>query len=251
MDSDTFRFNLDADIEKSTKGGESLRIIRGYASNDSEDRQGETLLQKGLDISNFVNYGFLNYDHDNSKILGYPLPSTNVDDKGLYVEGALLKGVPLADDIWNLAIALKKSQAPRRIGFSIEGKVVQRDGSKILKAKIYNVAITTNPVNATCTWEAMVKSFKGGEILDKALSAGYEVNPLEMTGGDVFREEDLEKQLHNLSYVIGDEANKKILKQKLSNKKSISKSELILYLQLTKGWSYDQSVNFYTNNIIQ
>src|SRR6185312_16676912 len=156
-----FRFFLEADLAKSSDT-EDRRIIRGYASTESEDRQGESLVQKGLDISDFVNHGYFNYDHDNSIIMGYPFASKcRVDDKGLWVEGELLKGIPEADRMWDLAIALKKSNAPRKVGFSIEGKVINREGNKILKAKIYNVAVTANPVNTTCSWDAVVKSFNG------------------------------------------------------------------------------------------
>lgn len=243
-----FKFYLEADITKSTDT-EEHRLIRGYASTAASDRQGESLVQKGLDISDFINHGYFNYDHDNSIILGYPIAkSCRVDDHGLWVEGELLKGVPEADRIWNLALALKKSKAPRKVGFSVEGKVLQRDGGRILKAKIYNVAITTNPVNTTCSWEAVVKSFNGASdedlVLNKALEAGYEVNPTEMEGGGVFRKEDLEDDLHNLSYVMDNEENKKILKQKLSTKKSLSVRELTLYLQITKGWSRAECQDF-------
>lgn len=245
---DNLKFFIGADIAKS-EDGENRRLIRGYASTADEDRQGESLLQKGLDISDFLNHGYFNYDHDNSIILGYPHQTCRVDDKGLYVEGELFKGIDMADRIWDLALAIKKSNAPRRVGFSVEGKVLEREGNRIRKAKIYNVAITTNPVNTNCTWEAVVKSFNGMEDLaldrvNKALEAGYETNPLEMEGGDVFRKESLDKELHNLSYVIGDEENKKILKQKLSTKKSMSPNELSLYMYLTKGWSHKETMDF-------
>ena len=199
-----------------------------------------------------MRHGWFNYDHDNSIILGYPVDGCRVDDKGFWVEGELLKGIPVADRIWDLAIALKKSNAPRKVGFSVEGKVLERDGGRIVKAKIYNVAITVNPVNTTCSWEAIVKSFNGTaalEPMNKALEAGHEVNPLELEGGGVFRKEDLEKDLHNLSYVIGDDEKKKILKQKLSTKKSMSTDELSLYLHLTQGWSRQQSMDFIANHI--
>jgi hypothetical protein len=249
---DLFKFRLDADVVKSEGADEGRRFIRGYASTETEDRQGETLVQKGLDISDFMRHGWFNYDHDNSIILGYPVDGCRVDDKGFWVEGELLKGIPVADRIWDLAIALKKSNAPRKVGFSVEGKVLERDGGRIVKAKIYNVAITVNPVNTTCSWEAIVKSFNGTAALEpvsKALEAGHEVNPLELEGGGVFRKEDLEKDLHNLSYVIGDEEKKKILKQKLSTKKSMNTNELALYLHLTQGWSRDQSMDFIANHI--
>jgi phage head maturation protease len=248
---DRFSFNIDMDIEKSEESS-SARLIRGYASTEDEDRQGEHMVQKGLDISDFINHGYFNYDHDNSIILGYPHNTCKVDNNGFWVEGELLKGIPQADRIWELAIALKKSNAPRKVGFSVEGKVIQRDGSKILKAKIYNVAITTNPVNTSCSWEAVVKSFSGAEhipTINKALEAGYEVNPDNMEGGEVFRKESLEKDLHNLSYVIDNDENKKILKQKLKTKKSMSTNELIVYLQLTKGWSISQARDFIAKHI--
>lgn len=244
-----FKVFLPCDIAKS-EGSEEHRYIRGYASTEAEDRQGESLVQKGLDISDFVNHGFFNYDHDNSIILGYPIADKcHVDDKGLWVEGELFKGIPEADRIWELALAIKKSNAPRKVGFSVEGKVLQRDGGRVLKAKIYNVAITTNPVNTTCSWEAVVKSFNGKEEvnfdrLDKALEAGYETNPEDLEGGGAFRKESLDKDLKNLSYVIGDDGKKKILKEKLEYKKSLSHNEIALYMMLTKGWSLGQAEDF-------
>lgn len=249
----SFRFFLEADIAKSEEA-EQRRIIRGYASTAHEDRQGESLVQKGLDISDFVNHGYFNYDHDNSIIMGYPYSDKcHIDDHGLWVEGELLKGIPEADRMWNLALALKKSNAPRRVGFSVEGKVLKRDGGQILKAKIYNIAITANPVNTTCSWEAVAKSFAAVEddtvLMGKSLEAGHEVNPLDMEGGEVFRKESLEKDLHNLSYVMGDDSKKKLLKQKLSTKKSLSTNEIALYLHLTKGWSHDRSIEFIQKHI--
>lgn len=244
---DSFKFLLDADVVKSDEAkSDAPWVIRGYASTETEDRQGETLMQKGLDISDFMNHGWFNFDHDNSIIVGYPTAGCRVDNHGLWVEGELLKGVPQAERMWNLAVALKKSNAPRRVGFSIEGKVLERDGNRIVKAKIYNIAITANPVNTTCSWEAVVKSFGG---LEKALEAGHPVNPLESEGGEVFAKESLAKDLHNLSYVIGDEENKKILKQKLSTKKSLTTSETALYLHLTKGWSHEQCMSFINDHI--
>lgn len=239
------RFFIGADILKSGEDDQK-RIIRGYASTEDGDRQGETLVQKGLDITDFVNHGYFNFDHDNSIIMGYPYPTCKIDERGLYVEGELLKGIPEADRLWNLAIALKKSNAPRQVGFSVEGKVLERDGNRILKAKIYNIALTTNPVNTNCSWEAIVKSFNPNsgtllDSLDKSLEAGYEVNPTETEGGGVFRKESLEKDLHNLSYVIDNDANKKILKERLSTKKSLTDNELIVYLQLVKGLSRDDA----------
>ena len=94
------------DLCKSSSG-EQIRRIRGYASNTHKDRQDESIIQKGLDISDFLNFGWFNYDHDNTKLLGYPdKEKTGIDANGFFVEGTLLKGVPLADHIWEVAVAL-------------------------------------------------------------------------------------------------------------------------------------------------
>lgn len=245
---DTFRFSMNADIIKSDS--EERRLIGGYASTQVSDRQGEELIQKGLDISDFVDYGYFNYDHDNSIILGYPLPTCRVDDIGFWVEGEILKGMPASDKIWELAKALSKSKAPRKIGFSVEGKVLERTGTRITKAKIYNVAITTNPVNTTCTWDILVKSFNGQGGIAKALEAGHTINPEDMQGGEVFVDESLEDDLHKLSYVIDDEEKKKFLRERLSKKKSLTQGELVVYLQLVKGWSQIQAKDFIRKHIV-
>ena len=163
---DDLGFSMPIDIEKSQKTQEMR--IRGIASTPDTDRQSESVVQDGLDISEFVNYGYFNFDHDNSKILGYPdKERTKIEKSVFYVEGKLLD-TPLSRRIWETAVALKKSQAPRKLGLSIEGKVLDRDPKgKILKAKVYNVAITSTPVNPNATWEALVKSMTAdtGEAL--------------------------------------------------------------------------------------
>lgn len=235
-----FSFNLPVDIIKSGDSDSEWRI-GGYASTSTEDRQGDEIIQKGLDFSDFVNYGWFNYDHDNSKILGYPdKRKCKVDKNGFYVEGILLKGKELVREIWETALALKKTGDNRKLGFSVEGKVEKRDNSgKIVKAKIYNVAITANPVNCTCTWDALVKSFTESN-LNKALEAGYG----DSSGSNLIPE-SLESAFKTLALVIGDDEESKEqmgkLKKRLENRQDISKSELILYFQLTKGLSFDDA----------
>lgn len=243
---DDFRFCLPVDVVKSGSSPDVSEMrIGGYASTASEDRQGDEILQKGLDYSDFVNFGWLNYDHDNSKIVGYPdKDKCRVDSRGFYVEGVLLKGIELAEHIWETAIALKKSGAPRKLGFSVEGKILRRNSlGKIVKAKVYNVAVTANPVNSTCTWDALVKSFTSDQSeIEKAMEAGYGDG-----SGSALIPESLESAFKTLSYVIGDDAEAKqhmiALKQKLNKKKEITKSELTLYFQLTKGLSFADSVS--------
>lgn len=245
-----FNFYLPAEIDIcKSDDNEGERRIRGYASNEFRDRQDELIVQKGLDISNFVNFGWFNYDHKNDCILGYPdKEKTKITKKGFYVEGTLLKGVPLADKMWNLALSLKKSNAPRKLGFSVEGKILKRsDSGKILKAEIYNVAITPNPVNPTATWEAVCKSFNDEEeedfvteeSIDKS-EAGYEVKINEENNGSSLKKESLETSFKKVAALNDDtdeaKERKKNLRESLINK-SLDVNEAILYLQVYKGLS--------------
>lgn len=242
---DLFKFFVDADVDIQKSNKEGKRIIQGYASTPTQDRQGESLVQKGLDITDFVNFGYLNYDHDNSIILGYPTENTHIDEKGLWVEGELLKGIPMADQIWELALALKKSNAPRRLGFSVEGKVIERRGSQILKAKIYNCAITPNPVNTDATWEAVVKSFDPKSDIDvtKGLEAGYATTPETQVDGGALRRESIESNLKVLAENLENHNYWQKVKRSLANGGNCSTADMVVYLQLSKGLSRQQAID--------
>ena len=238
---------FEADIAKSSEG-QGERYIKGYASTPELDRQNEEVLQKGLDISEFIQYGWFNYNHDNSKIIGYPdKQNTRIDSKGFYVEGSLIKGIPLAEQVWELAKALQKSNAPRKLGFSIEGKIINKgEQGQISKAKVYNVAITPNPVNPNATWEVLAKSFASdASPLIKAMEAGYETNIGDTNNGGVLKAESLESAFSILSETIDDDgkAEKKMEELRgLLDKKVLTNSEVILYLQLYQGLSRKQAL---------
>lgn len=243
---DIFKFYVEADVDivKSESSG-GRRIIQGYASTPSVDRQGESLVQKGLDISDFVKHGWLNYDHDNTIILGYPTENTRIDERGLWVEGELFKGVPMADRIWELAVALKKSNAPRRLGFSVEGKILERRGNQIIRAKIYNCALTPNPVNPEATWEAVVKSFRPDEDgnIVKALEVGYPTSPENQVNGGAFAKEDLESNLKVLAENLENRDFWNRIKTHLANGGKVTTNEMVVYLQLSKGLSRSQALD--------
>lgn len=242
--SDLFKFFVDADIDVKKSEQEGRRLIQGYASTPAEDRQGESLVQKGLDITDFVQHGWFNYDHDNSIILGYPTENTHIDERGLWVEGELLKGIPMADHIWDLAVALKKSNAPRRLGFSVEGKVIERKGNRIIKAKIYNCAITPNPVNTEATWEAVVKSFRhNDDFVGKSMEAGYATTPDTQTGGGALRTESLEADIKRLAQNLDNHNFWEKVRRNLANGDTVSKAEMVVYLQLSKGLSRQQALD--------
>jgi hypothetical protein len=52
---------------------------------------------------------------------------------------------------------LERSGSSRKVGFSIQGKIMRREGNSILKCWLQDVAITASPVN-THTWAEVVKS---------------------------------------------------------------------------------------------
>lgn len=137
---------------------EPKRIIEGVASTEDTDLQDEIVRQNGIDFSYFLKYGYYNNDHkpgfDNK--VGQPLEA-KITSKGLWTKGFLFKNHKIADSIWELANSLESSQSTRKLGFSIQGKVLRRQGKTILKCWIQDIAITAAPIN-TNTWLDVVKS---------------------------------------------------------------------------------------------
>ncbi len=162
---DTFNFWVPAEIVKADPAakGDSKRRIRGIASTESKDLEGETIDLSGISLDYFTTKGVFNDDHKQevSAIVGEPT-SAKITKDGLFVEGILYKGKDSADKIWEHFNSLEQSGAKRRLGFSIEGKVLARKGSTITRCWLKNIAITAHPVNSA-TWAEIAKSFKGAE----------------------------------------------------------------------------------------
>jgi hypothetical protein len=138
------------------------RFIQGYASTPAWDSDGESVIKSGLDITYYVNQGWLNWMHNNSPnhVIGIPVYS-KIDHKGFFTKGMLFNN-DMATHVWNLANELKELGHPRKLGYSIEGKVLARSAinkAKIVKAKVTNVAVTHIPVNTEATFEVVTKSF--------------------------------------------------------------------------------------------
>lgn len=196
LEQDTFTVCLPdcCDILKAERGETgpdgSDRKIGGYCSTQDMDRQDEIVLARGLDFSEFVNHGYFNDNHkpDTTASLGWPTLARLDKGERWWTEGFLWKSgtYKLADDIWSLAKAMRDSGSPRRLGFSIEGKVKQRNGqNRIVRAIVRHVAITASPVNTRCTWNILAKAFAPLDQVQKALTASC-------AGGAVMRPESLE-----------------------------------------------------------
>lgn len=197
-------------FSESSKDDHNSRKIVGIMSSEREDRQGESVIARGLDFSDFLKSGHFNDNHSQSTsaIVGYPENVKFHDDLGLLksdlsgspgwtCNGYVLKGTKRADDIWELAKALENIP-DKKLGFSIEGKVIRRSDKRIEKARIRNIAITNCPVNTDATWGLLTKSFIDEDIAMKAMSAGYASSVATQSGGGALRTEDLDSDVKEI-----------------------------------------------------
>ncbi|AMQ66591.1 head maturation protease [Bacillus phage Shbh1] len=251
LDKQTGRFDIFApidisnSIEKSNKNpNDKSWYVKGYATTPDLDLQEDIIDPKGIEISHFLQHGYLNYEHyqgDEYKI-GAPTDGTHVDDVGLYVEGKLYKHNPYAKSIWDLANNIAKSGIDRKLGFSIEGFARKRndeDPRIIEKCYITNVAITTNPANPQATWDAILKTFV----------TGHGITPETQVDGAALRAESFARSLYNLSFTYKaceDPTEFKELWKEigsyLDSMDRYSHECAIMYLQLSKGYSRKEAI---------
>ena len=150
-----FKFWCPVEISKAKdKDGKEVMRLGGIASTMDKDADGEFLDPSGFDISDFKKSGVVNWHHQakNSPatIIGEPRKA-EVRKDGFYVETDLYPTSELAREVYELAEVLQKDSKTRRLGYSIEGSVIERDiqNPKIIKqAKITGLAITHMPKNA-------------------------------------------------------------------------------------------------------
>jgi hypothetical protein len=164
-------------FEKADAEAGRHKRIGGIITTESKDRQGEIILQKGLDFTDFLTYGWYNDNHSKktTDILGYPekvqffqkgqrLPDGSTSPAaGHWAEGYLLD-TEAASKVWELGCSLQKSG--RRLGYSVEGSIDKRIGPNrktIAKARVKNVAITNSPVNSDSRLETLAKSLMAVE----------------------------------------------------------------------------------------
>ena len=220
---DTFRFIVPADLEKG-KDGEWK--IRGLASTERVDQQGETIIQKGIDLTPIdKKKGIINFDHlkGPENTIGL-LDGYKRTEKGLFIEGRLFKNHTKAKAVREIMESLSEGDRGR-VGLSVEGRIMERDPlnpTVIRKCQISAVAVTLNPVNAD-TYADIVKSMNAAEsleidseeqlgqndsseptftvtqvmaIVQKALSvgAGSAGPPSAKTGGDALQPSDMKAE---------------------------------------------------------
>lgn len=225
FNNDTFNFFVPIELEKSGTGKSEKMKIKGIASTGDKDSQDETLIPSGFDLKRFIDQGFLNYNHlsksDPSMIVGEPTVAKITRDGKLYIEGDLYADSPLAKKVWDLGKMLEKSGSKRRLGFSIEGRAVERDilDPKIVrKAEITGCAITPTPVNTNTLME-LVK----GNVTEIYKPVTYEFSK-SLEGTDIIME-GVDKET-NTYYCINKDLD--IISKSMDsvNTKAITKEDL-------------------------
>lgn len=174
-----FNFFLPIDFEKAKdRKGKEIMKIKGIASTPEVDSEGEILEPVGFDLSRFLKIGYLNYNHlaknDASKIIGEPTLAKVTPKGELYVEGILYNDHALAKSVWDLANTLESNGSNRRIGFSIEGRSLERDPmnpKRITKALLTGLAITPTPVNGS-TYLEICKGQQKEDYIDLEFDEG-------------------------------------------------------------------------------
>lgn len=197
---DTFKFYMPVSTWEKSDDEHGMRI-GGIVSTDGLDRQGERVVQDGLDFNPFVESGWFNDNHGQrtADVLGYPtsvcrvkkgqpLPNGEISDcNGWWAEGYLLN-TDEGRRIYALAQSLTGAGS-RRLGFSIEGKVTARDrkdNKRIVRAEVRNVAVTHCPVNTDTHLHALAKALTAGSaITNPGASAG---------GGFALRTESMDRK---------------------------------------------------------
>lgn len=160
-------FSLFAPFDIVEKGSEekddNKGRIQGVASTNAMDADGEVVHQDGIDWSFFMEKGFISLEHPLGigNIIGTPVEVSRKNISG--VDSTIIKADLFLDDpsgkaVFKKAKMLKSAGGDRRLGFSIEGRCLERRGNEILKAKVHSVAVSAVPKNPHSYFEPIMAS---------------------------------------------------------------------------------------------
>ncbi len=209
-----------SDIEKASKQTGSKRydnmMIEGLASDPTKDTDEETLMPNGYVIDRFLKYGFLNYDHrskdDPKYFIGEPVEA-KVNDNKFFVKAKLYKDNEVARNLYDTMLTLKKSGSTRKVGFSIEGKALERDiqnPKKITKALITGLAATLNPKNSN-SYADIVKGEQSEDYIEYAYASNL-LEKSEANGGKMTYLVDIMDEAKGIRYTIDEDLKLKVTK---------------------------------------
>lgn len=172
--SSNFRVYLPLTLDKAGDTENGWKI-KGLASTEDVDLQGEVVKQNGLDISPIKQgRGWINYNHSNDPedMVG-KLDGADLTNKGLFVEGYLFKKHKKAQNLYAIMNSLEDKDQ-HALKLSIEGQILKRTGKNnkvIASAKVDKVAMTFDPIN-TNTYVELCKA-----ITDKNKEWNMDVAP--------------------------------------------------------------------------
>lgn len=163
MSAQNIFFNLDTmTIEKShgePAKGKNFKI-KGLASTNSKDGDGEILEPEGFVLDKFK---YINYNHGkNPKDVIGEITKAEVTKKGLEVEGVLYGDNETAKQVYELSQNMDNAGNGMKLGLSVEGRTVESKNNKIKKAELFGMAVCLVPVNGD-TFVDIYKSIFGKE----------------------------------------------------------------------------------------
>lgn len=190
MKENKFNFYVDLlsdELEKSSsktkeEGRYDNMILEGVASDSSKDADEEELLPEGFVLDRFLKEGLINYEHLSKSggakfIIGEPIDA-KVKNGKFFIKGKLWKGKPIAEDLWDTLLIMKANNSTRKIGWSIEGKALERDvmnPKKVNKALLTHVALTFMPKNYN-TYADIVKGGQSEDFIESEIETIGESN---------------------------------------------------------------------------
>lgn len=191
--------------------GEQVMRLGGIASTADEDSDGEILDPNGFDIQPLLKSGMVNWHHQAkgmpSTIIGEP-SKAEIRDDGLYIETDLYPDSKVAREVWELAQTLEKNSKTRRLGYSIEGKVLKRGSNdknspeykKVEKAIITGVAITHMPKNPK-TFANIIKGEIDEDDYEEQENETNEEKSLDTESGAPLKKESVDRKIKNQEFV--------------------------------------------------
>ena len=164
-----FRYFVPINFEKSKKDDKDVYLVGGLITDTSKDSEGENVSSDGLDFSEF---NFINWNHSKNPedIIGAPVSWKHIPGQGVFMQGELYPDIPRAKAAIDLMKALQKSKKGAKLGWSIEGQVLERDlidPAKVKKAKVNAVALCPFPKNGNTYADLLTKGFTGEDCFQK------------------------------------------------------------------------------------
>ncbi len=155
--------------------GAPARIVYGPISAEVEDGVKDIVVQDGMDCDELVKSGYCNWDHLDGPqhLIGEPISTRRcqlnergeIDDRHGTIpatEGHVLlyEGHPPSDAVWSLVQAQERTpRAKRRIGFSVQGEILDKQGHRIEQSKIRHLAMSHQPL-MPLSFAAIAKSLR-------------------------------------------------------------------------------------------